>query len=165
MYQPDQTDWKIIALLSEDGRISSAEIARRLGDVSAPTVNNRIENLTKCGIINIRSIVNANAIGYDVLADVFIQVEPGTIRDVAEALAELPQISYVACAIGDADIIISIRARSIQDLYNFVVDEIGKITQIRHTEIFPLTHNLKTNESWLPADLLNAEPGKSQSLG
>ena len=38
MYQPDDFDWKIIALLNEDGRIPSAEIARILGEVSARTV-------------------------------------------------------------------------------------------------------------------------------
>ncbi|MES0362155.1 MAG: AsnC family transcriptional regulator, partial [Anaerolineales bacterium] len=27
----DRTDWEIIALLNEDGRMPSAEIARRLG--------------------------------------------------------------------------------------------------------------------------------------
>ena len=53
MYQPDRMDWKIIALLNENGRISSAEIARRLGDISARTVTNRIDLLTEQGIINI----------------------------------------------------------------------------------------------------------------
>ncbi len=70
MYRPDRTDWKIIALLNEDGRMSSAEIARQLGDVSARSVSNRINALTEQGVINIRSIVNPEAVGYGVLADV-----------------------------------------------------------------------------------------------
>ena len=77
MNQPDQTDWKIIKLLNEDGRMSSAEIARRLVDVSARTITNRIDVLTKQRIINIRSIVNPEALGYWVLADVFVEIEPG----------------------------------------------------------------------------------------
>ncbi|MCK4899764.1 MAG: AsnC family transcriptional regulator, partial [Anaerolineales bacterium] len=52
MNKPDRTDWKIITLLNEDGRMPSAEIARRLGNVSARTVTNRIEALTRKGIIN-----------------------------------------------------------------------------------------------------------------
>ena len=87
MDKPDNTDWKIITLLNEDGRMPSAEIARRLGNVSARTVTNRIEALTKKGIINIRAIVNPEMVGYGVLADVFIEVEPGRVR---EWLKELP---------------------------------------------------------------------------
>ena len=58
MFKPDHIDWEIITLLNEDGRMPSAEIARRLGDVSARTVTNRINQLTKHGIINVRAVVN-----------------------------------------------------------------------------------------------------------
>jgi Lrp/AsnC family transcriptional regulator for asnA, asnC and gidA len=161
MYQPDRTDWKIIALLNQDGRMSSAEISRKLGDVSARTITNRIDILTKQGIINIRSIVNPEAVGYGVLADVFIEIEPGALRSVAEHLAELPQISYLVCATGDTDIIISIRARSIDEFYNFVIEVLGKIPGVRHTETYPLPFSIKTNATWLPPDALNNEEDES----
>lgn len=152
MPRPDRTDWEIIALLNADGRMSSAEIARQLGDVSARTVTNRINVLTKQGIINIRSIVNPEVVGYGVLADVFIEVEPGNLRDVAELLADLSQISYVACATGDTDIIISIRAHNISELYNFVIETIGKIPGVRHTRTYPLPLKLKNMATWMPPD-------------
>jgi len=133
--------------------MSSAEISRQLGDVSARTVTNRIDVLTKNGIINIRSIVNPEAVGYGVLADVFIKVEPGTLRNVAEKLAEFPQISYLVCATGDTDIIISIRARSIDEFYNFVIEVLGKIPGVRHTETYPLPFSIKSNTTWLPPDV------------
>ena len=154
MYQPDKLDWKIIALLNDDGRMSSAEIARQLRNVSARTVNNRIDILTKHGIINIRGVVNPEKVGYCVLADVFIQVEPGTVREVTNFLSALPQISYLACATGETDIIISIRATNIRELYDFVTEVIGKIPNVRHTETFPLPLNLKTNATWLPPESL-----------
>jgi DNA-binding Lrp family transcriptional regulator len=87
-----------------------------------------------------------------VLADVFIKVEPGTLRSVAEKLAELPQISYLVCATGDTDIIISIRARSIDEFYNFVIEVLGKIPGVRHTETYPLPVSIKSNTTWLPPD-------------
>jgi len=152
MFQPDRIDWKIIALLNQDGRMSSAEISRQLGDASARTVTNHIDKLIENGIINIRSILDPEMVGYGVLADVFIEVEPGTVQIVAEHLAELPEISYLACATGDTDIIISIRARSINELYNFVIEELGKIKGVRHTETYPLPLNIKANDSWLPPD-------------
>ena len=90
MEKPDRTDWEIITLLNEDGRMPSAEIARRLGNVSARTVTNRIEALTNKGVISIRAVVNPEMVGYDVLADVFIEVEPGRVREVAEKVAGFP---------------------------------------------------------------------------
>jgi Lrp/AsnC family transcriptional regulator for asnA, asnC and gidA len=154
MYQPDQTDWNIIALLMQDGRLSSANISRKLADVSARTVTNRIDALTKQGIINIRSIVNPDLVGYGILADVLIEVGPGNIRAVAETLAEFPQISYLALVTGDTDIIISVRSQNINELFDFVIEIIGKIPGVRHTKTYPLPLNLKDITTWMPPDVI-----------
>ncbi len=159
MYQPDRTDWKIIALLNEDGRMSSAEIARKLGDVSPRTVSNRINALTEQCIINIRSIVNPEMVGYGVLADVFIEVEPGFVRRVAEHMANLPQVSYAACATGDTDVIISVRARNINELYDFVIETLGKIPGVRHTRTIPLPIKMKSVVRWMPPDVFEGGEG------
>ena len=159
MYKPDQTDLEIIALLNEDGRLPSAEIARRLGNVSARTVTNRIEALIREGIINIRAIVNPEMVGYEILADVFIETEPGQLREVAERVAQFPQISYVACATGDTDVIISVRARNIKELYNFVIEVIGKIPGVTHTQTFLLPLKIKNISTWLPPDMLEDGEG------
>ncbi len=160
MYQPDQIDWKIITLLNEDGRMSSAEVARQLGDVSARTVTNRIDVLIEHGIINIRSIVNPEVVGYGVLADVFIEVEPGNVRFVAEQLADLPLISYVACATGDTDIIISVRARDLKELYTFVIEVVGKISGVQQTKTHLLPLNIKNIATWMPPCILEDDEGK-----
>ncbi len=155
MHEPDELDWRIIKLLMGDGRLSSADISRQLGGVSARTVTNRIEILTEKGIIHIRSIVNPESIGYCVLADVFIEVEPGQLREVADILSKYSQISYIALATGDTDIIISVRAKEIDELYEFVIETIGKIPGVRHTKTFPLPLNLKDITSWLPPEVIN----------
>jgi Lrp/AsnC family transcriptional regulator for asnA, asnC and gidA len=161
MYKPDRTDWEIIALLNEDGRMPSAEIARRLGNVSARTTQNRIDALIKMDVINIRSIVNPETIGYEVLADVFIETDPGRLREVAEKLAEYPQISYVVCATGDTDIIISLRARTIEELYSFIIEVVGKIPGVRQTQSYLLPLMMKDNMTWLPPDVLEGMENKA----
>ena len=150
MDKPDRTDWKIIALLNEDGRMPSAEIARRLGHVSARTVTNRIEALTKNGVINVRAIVNPEMVGYGVMADVFLEVEPGRVRDVADQVAEFPLVSYVACATGDSDVSISLRVRSIEELFDFVTEKLGTISGVRRTQSYLLPLKLKDLDTWLP---------------
>jgi len=155
LYKLDDLDWKIIRLLIEDGRLSSADIARFIGDTSARTITNRIDILTREGIINIRSIVNPEKVGYCVLADVFIEVEPGSLQDVTKELQVYPQISYIALAIGDIDILVSIRAKELDELYEFVIGTIGKIPGVRHTKTFPLPAQIKDITSWLPLEVNN----------
>ena len=154
MYKPDSFDWKIIALLNEDGRMTSAEIARKLGNVSARTVTNRINALTEHGIINIRAVVNPESVGYGVLADVFVEVEPGRVREVAQRAAEFPQSSYVACATGESDVSISLRTRSIEELFDFVTEELGKIPGVRRTRTYLLPLKIKDLDTWLPPNVL-----------
>jgi len=157
MYEPDDFDWQIISLLNEDGRMPSAEIARILGDVSARTVTNRINALTEHGIINVRAVVNPKMVGYGVMADVFVEVEPGRVREVAEIAASFPQISYVACSTGECDISISLRVRSIEELFDFVTEKLGKIPGVRRTQSFLLPVKLKDLDTWLPPGIEEAK--------
>ena len=155
MYKPDSFDWKIITLLNEDGRLPSAEIARRLGNVSARTVTNRINALTENGIINIRAVVNPESVGYGILADVFVEVEPGRVREVAQQAAEFPQSSHVACATGESDVSVSLRVRSIEELFDFVTEKLGKIPGIRRTQSYLLPLKIKDLDTWLPPNVLD----------
>ncbi|MER3458427.1 MAG: Lrp/AsnC family transcriptional regulator, partial [Chloroflexota bacterium] len=108
MHELDDIDLKIIDLLMEDGRMPSADIARRLGNISERAVRYRIERLIRQGIIRVSAIVNPQALGFTVVADVFIEVEPGEVLEVARKLAEYENVSYVACATGERDISIQI---------------------------------------------------------
>ena len=65
----------------------SAKVARRLGNVSSRTVNNRINGLVEEGIIDIRNVVNPEPVGYGDLADIYLEVEPGRVREIAELMA------------------------------------------------------------------------------
>jgi Lrp/AsnC family transcriptional regulator for asnA, asnC and gidA len=155
MYKPDTFDWKIITLLNEDGRIPSAEIARKLGNVSARTVTNRINTLIENGIINVRAVVNPEKVGYGIMADVFVEVEPGKVRAVAQQAAEFPQSSYVACATGESDVSISLRVRSIEELFDFVTEKLGTIPGVRRTHSYLLPLKIKDLDTWLPPNCPN----------
>ena len=135
----------------------SAEIARRLGNVSARTVTNRIDALTSKGIINIRAILNPEKIGYGVMADVFIDVQPGRVREVAKQVAEIPQVTYVACAAGESDVSISLRVRSIEELFNLVNEELGKIKGVRRTQSYILPLKIKDLDTWLPPNIFDPD--------
>lgn len=137
--------------------MSSAEIARRLGTVPSRTVSHRIDTLIAKGIISVKALVNPPALGYNVLADVFLEVEPGRVREVADIVASFPQVSYVACATGESDVSISVRVHNNEELFNFVTDKLSEIPGVRRTQTHLLPVMLKDIDSWLPPELLSVE--------
>lgn len=154
-YVPDKIDLNIIALLNQDGRMPSTTIAKKIEAITSRTVNNRIKALVKHGLINIRGVVNPSAFGYEVMADVYIQVEPGQVRDVAEKVAGYSEVSYVACATGESDVSVSVRVSTIEELFNFVNDQLGRISGVLRTRSYILPIKLKDLDTWLPPEVTN----------
>ena len=88
-YRLDHIDRQIVALLLKDGRMSCAAIARSIGRLSERAMSSRIERLIRSGVIQVGAVVNPQALGLDVIADVFLEVAPGQVREVAERFAAL----------------------------------------------------------------------------
>jgi Lrp/AsnC family transcriptional regulator for asnA, asnC and gidA len=140
MFKIDKIDLKIVDLLMDDGRMTAADIARQIGDISERVIRYRIDRLVKEGIILIRAIPKPLALGYSVVADVFIEVEPGLINEVANKLKDYECVSYVACAIGETDVSVQAVAHDTGEIYRFVTEVIGKLPGVHKTttSIVPL---------------------------
>ena len=148
MYEIDKTDINIINLLMEDGRMPASEMARRIGGISERVIRYRIERIIKEGYIQISAITNPKSLGYLVTADVFLEVESGAILEVAKKATEYDCVSYVACSIGESDISIQVVGHDTGEVYQFVMNVIGKIPGVRKTttSIVPLV--LKDVYQW-----------------
>jgi len=145
-------DRQIVELLMEDGRIPSAEIARRLGWVSERAVRYRLARLLERGIVQVVAIPNPKALGYSVVADVFIEVDAGAILDVARRMAAFDCVSYVACSMGDVDVSIQIVGRDNSEVYSFVTDVVAKIPGVRKSSTLIVPLILKDVYQWhIPA--------------
>jgi len=144
----DHIDKQIVDLLTVDGRMSCADIAREIGGITERTVRYRLERLIAEKVIIISAIVDPKALGYPVVADVFIEVEPGQVQELSYKLADYEIVTYVACATGERDISIQIVARDNQELYRFVTEVVGRIAGVRRTttSIVPLV--IKDDARW-----------------
>lgn len=140
----DDTDLEIIDLLVENGRLSAAEIANRIGDVSERTVRNRLSSLFERKLIHIGALPDPTTLGLNVLADVAIQVEPGKVFKVARLLADYENINYVACTTGETDISVQMGAKTVAELHAFVADTIGGLPGVRKTMTTVIPIILKT---------------------
>ncbi len=149
----DSLDRAIVDLLIQDGRMPCAEIARRIGgDMTERAVRYRLNRLIKEGVIRVHAIVNPKAIGLPVTADVWIEVEPGHVMEVARKIARLDCVTYVACSTGQRDLSIQVVARDNESLYHLVTEVIGKVKGVRKTTTVLLPVILKDVYQWsIPA--------------
>jgi len=148
MIKIDTIDQKISDLLIEDGRMSCSKIAARIGKISERAVRYRIDRLIKNKVISIHGNVNAEGLGLTVFADVFIEVEPSLVLQIAKKIAGFESVSYVACSTGQNDISIQVFAHDNNELFSFVTDIIGKITGVRKTHISFVPLKIKDDHIW-----------------
>lgn len=148
MQEIDSVDKKIVDILMEDGRLSSSEISRRLGDVSERVVRYRIDQLLHSGVIRIGAVPNPKMLGYNVIADTNVQVESGHVLEVAKDLAEYDCITYVGCSMGEGDVGVQIVARDNEELYNFITEVIGKVPGVIKTTTMIVPLILKDIHQW-----------------
>jgi Lrp/AsnC family transcriptional regulator, regulator for asnA, asnC and gidA len=140
MYNFDKVDVKIVNLLLEDGRMSAAEIARQIENISERAVRYRIDRMMDEGVVRVSAVARPQAFGLITIADVWMEVESDRILEVAKKMAEFDHVSYVACGIGETDVSIQIVAKDTTEIYHFVTEVIRKVPGVRKTttSIVPL---------------------------
>ena len=100
------------------------------------------------GVIRVSAVADPKALGYPVLADVFIEVEPGQIMTVAHRMTEFDCVTYVACSTGASDLSIQIVAPDNAGLYRFVTEVVANVAGVRKTTTVLLPLVLKDVYQW-----------------
>ena len=147
-YTVDPIDRAIVEFLQQDGRMSAAEIARRLGNITERAVRYRLDRLIRDNIVRVRAIVNPKAIGYGVIGDIMVEVESGHVREVARLLTEFDSVGYVAFSMGQGDISLQVNARDTDELYRFATEVIGALPWVRKTTTYLVPLKLKDIDDW-----------------
>jgi Lrp/AsnC family transcriptional regulator, regulator for asnA, asnC and gidA len=161
----DEIDRAIIACLQEDSRRPSAEIARHLG-VAERTVRARIERLVQDEVVFLAAIVNPRAIGYNVTADVFLEVELGRIQEVARQVADIEEVCYVGLTTGDRDVSVQVFAPSVDTLYDFVTEKLNRIPGVLRSKTYVIPRVSKMLPDWrLPRNLPVPERSRVVAAG
>ena len=148
MYKIDEIDIQIANLLVEDGRLSSAEIARQIGGISERAARYRIERMIREGIIQVRAIANPSYAGFTVMANVWLQVEADAIGEVARLLGSYPCITQISNSIGEVDLGLVVVGRDAAEIYEFVTQVIGKTPGVRKTTTSIVPQVLKAAHEW-----------------
>ena len=131
----DELGQRIIGLLQMDGRLSNPEIARRLG-VSEFIVRRRVGRLVQEDVIRITAVPKIDIMGHGVTALVGVQTRPAKADDVAEALARLEEVHYVAVTTGAFDVFLWVGLESPQRLGDFLHTKVAPVEGVQRTETF-----------------------------
>ena len=129
----DDVDRGNIVALREDGRMSFAEIARRL-DVSAGMVRQRYLDLAEAGILQVVAVTNPTLMGYNTMALVGVRVDGNRLRPIARRMAAFDEVVYLVLCTGTFDILVEVACRDNAHLLQFLTEHLRAIDGVVHTE-------------------------------
>jgi DNA-binding Lrp family transcriptional regulator len=128
----DTIDNQLISRLREDGRTSTAELARLVGR-SRSSVQSRIERLERDGVIAGYTVRLAPEYELGaVRAHVMIKVGPKETRAVTAALAAISQVRLLHSVSGDVDLIAVAATATVAEM-DQVIDQIGALAGVERT--------------------------------
>jgi len=146
-----ELDRAIIHYLNGDARISSAQLAREL-NVAERTIRYRINRLITEKIIKPVAIVNRQAFGYDLVVDIFCEIDIGQQEAILTAILAMSEVSYIAYSTGDQDLSFQALFRDATEMHNFITLRVHQIPGIRRTRTVLVPRIIKDSYQWVPPD-------------
>lgn len=143
----DDIDRKILALLRADGRASIKSVAREV-HVSRASAYNRIERMRDHGVIKGFSVlVDPMRAGFGVSAILLVQTESA---GGAELLANIPGVQYAAFVTGTQDMVLLVRAKTVDELRDEIVWRLRHDPNIRSSQTMLVFQELVNEPFILP---------------
>ena len=137
----DEKDVAILSLIQENSKLTARQIAQR---VNSPitTVFAKTKRMEELGIIReYRAVLAPEKLDSGTAAFILASVSyrakaddvPVSQRAVAEEIAKFPEVQEVHIITGDWDLLIKLRAESVEAIGKFVVDKLRLIKGLEKT--------------------------------
>ena len=128
--QLDATDWKILARLQEDARVSNVDLAQAVHLSPSPCLN-RVRALEASGVVG-RYVTLLDPLKLGLTVSVFIQVSlEKQMRNALDTFENsvLARDEVMECYLmtGDADYLLRVVVSDVQSLERFIVDYLARI--------------------------------------
>ncbi len=154
----DAVDWRLVAELQADGRLSYKELGRRI-NLSAPAVAERVRRLEEAGVLaGYRAVVDARRAGYPILAFVQMQCSLGACLLKTSTASDYPEIVEVHKLSGDHCTMIKVRAASLAHLEG-LFERLGKHGEMRTSVVLSTQYEGRAVEPPVD-DFLHATPAE-----
>ena len=118
----DGTDRRILELLTANGRISYAELARQVG-LSGPATHERVAKLESSGVIRgYAALLTPEAVGLGVTAFIgIVQDADSEIDDIVANVSRLPEVDSCYFLAGAESFLLKVRVATIAELEQLIV--------------------------------------------
>lgn len=118
------------------------EIAKELG-VAEGTVRNRVAKLQENQTLQILGMLDPHQLGYEAPAIIGLSIRPPLLEEAAEAIALLPEVSYLIMVSGGFDLLVEVMCQNRQSLAAFIRETLQNIVGVQRTETFMILHTYK----------------------
>jgi Lrp/AsnC family leucine-responsive transcriptional regulator len=144
----DDTDRKILSVLTKEGRISNLELAERIG-LSPTPCSRRVSRLERAGVIlGYGAKISQRAIGNTVSVLVQVRLSMQTPTDIEEfmsAIERLPEITECLLVTGNVDYILKVETQDVEALRDFVLKELKAIPSVAETSTMLILDTVKAS--------------------
>lgn len=148
----DDLDVKILGELARDASISVPRLSKKI-NVNSSVVYSRIKRLVKRGLIKkFTIIINDEALGFTVKALTGINMDSKLRDNVLNELFKIPEVREVAEVTGRFDVLVTMTARSLDEMHQLISEKIGRIEGVQKTETF-IEMRKTTREMAYPASI------------
>jgi Lrp/AsnC family transcriptional regulator, leucine-responsive regulatory protein len=135
----DRVDMKILRLMGRDGRLSNAELAKRV-NVSPATCHRRVQRLFDDGFIrSVRAEIAPDKVNRGALVMVGVVLDRSTRESFGEfeaAARRLPVVLDCHLVAGDFDYFLKIRVRDMAEFNRLHGDQLIGLPGVRQTRTF-----------------------------
>ena len=136
MAKVDKIDQKILSELTNDSSISIPKLSEKI-NVNSSVVYSRIKRLVKKKLIKRFTIeINNKELGYGVKSLTGINMDSKQRDNVIQELFKIPGVREVSEVTGRFDILVTMYAENLGEMYRIVSDSIGKIQGVIGSESF-----------------------------
>jgi Lrp/AsnC family transcriptional regulator for asnA, asnC and gidA len=142
----DDVSKRIVELLQQDGRQPFVTIARDVG-LSEAAVRQRVQKLIDSDVMQIVAVTDPLQVGFTRQAMVGVRV-PGDVREVADALCAMPEVSYVVTTAGSFDLLVEVVCEDDAHLLDVVMRQIRGLSGVGATETFVYLKLNKQQYRW-----------------
>jgi DNA-binding Lrp family transcriptional regulator len=123
----DATDWRILAELQKDGRMTNVELAARIG-LSAPPCLRRVRELERSGVIaGYHAAFNLPRLGFHLTAFAYVKLESQSEADLSAFESRVRQWDIVREAYmlsGDFDFLLKCVSPDVVTFQNFIIRDL-----------------------------------------
>ncbi|RYG36963.1 Lrp/AsnC family transcriptional regulator [bacterium] len=126
----DEVDLQLLGILQADGRITNADLAKRVG-LSPPSVLQRVRALEKAGLVKgYVALLDHDRLGLKISAWVQITLslhQDQAIERFRSQVSELPEVMECYHVSGDYDFLLKVVVRDMKTYEQFVSKKLSKI--------------------------------------